>query len=57
MSLRKAIDNFCKECIYDPNVKGSIVAQVRECGSKLCPLYSVRPTVQFRGDDYKGRKE
>ena len=43
MSLRKAINNKCRECIYDPYQKGSWLMQVSECTSPCCPLYSVRP--------------
>lgn len=42
-SLRKAIDEKCKECIYDPiGGNGTWVQQVRECTSPLCPLFDVR---------------
>lgn len=44
MSLRKAIDEKCKECIYDPHGgNGSWRQQVAACTSESCPLYSVRP--------------
>lgn len=43
MSLRKAIDAQCRSCIYDPNERGSALAQVRACTSFACPLYPVRP--------------
>ena len=43
-SLRKAINDKCKECIYDPiGGEGTWVQQVRECTSGTCPLFEVRP--------------
>lgn len=45
MSLRKAINAKCKECLYDPiGGNGTWRKQVSNCRSFLCPLYSVRPT-------------
>jgi hypothetical protein len=43
MSLRKAIDAKCKECIYDPYSSGTWRKQVSECTSNNCPLYLFRP--------------
>ena len=42
-SLRKAINNKCKDCIYDPLAGGSWLKQVELCTSTNCPLYDVRP--------------
>ncbi len=42
-SLRSAINSKCKECIYDPYERGTWRAQVKNCGCRNCPLYSVRP--------------
>lgn len=43
-SLRKCIDNQCKECIYDGcSGNGSWREQVEACTSTKCPLYQVRP--------------
>lgn len=45
MSLRKAINAKCKECIYDPiGGTGTWKKQVFECKSKSCPLWPYRPT-------------
>jgi hypothetical protein len=45
MSLRKAINAKCKECIYDPlGGTGTWKKQVVECTSKSCPLWPYRPT-------------
>jgi hypothetical protein len=43
LSLREAIDTFCRECIYDPDTEGSWKKQVRDCTAPKCPLYKVRP--------------
>ena len=43
MSLRKAINAMCKECIYDPGSDGTWKRQVAECVSRECPLFNVRP--------------
>ena len=44
MSLRKAINSMCKECIYDSiGGTGGWKQQVEQCTSKNCPLYLVRP--------------
>jgi hypothetical protein len=51
MSLRKAINNKCKECIYDPYEPGTWRMQVEGCTSLHCPLYPVRPIA------YIGKKE
>jgi hypothetical protein len=44
MSLRKAINDKCRECIYCPITgNGSWRQQVAACTSKKCALYPVRP--------------
>ena len=43
MSLRKAIDKHCKECIYDDLAAGTWRQQVTLCSVESCPLYEVRP--------------
>ena len=43
MSLRKAINEKCKDCIYDPLAGGSWLKQVELCTCSDCPLYPVRP--------------
>lgn len=42
-SLRNAINEKCKECVYDPLLPGTWRAQVANCNCSACPLYSVRP--------------
>lgn len=44
MSLRKAINAKCRECIYCPDSgNGTWRQQVAACTSTGCPLYPVRP--------------
>ncbi len=43
MSLRNAINQMCKFCIHDCYQKGTWRTQVKNCTSKNCPLYPVRP--------------
>ncbi len=42
-SLRKAINNKCKECIYCNQGPGSWRQQVAACTAITCPLFAVRP--------------
>ena len=44
-SMRKAINEMCKACIYDPvGGGGTWRQQVEACTAKGCPLYDYRPT-------------
>ena len=43
MSLRKAVNEKCKECIYDLKSQGTLRQQVENCTSMLCPLFNCRP--------------
>ena len=43
MSRSKAINQMCKECIYDPGAEGTWRAQVEACTRTACPLYPYRP--------------
>jgi len=45
MSLRKAVNAKCKDCIYDPLAGGTWRKQVEECPCTSCPLYPVRPRI------------
>lgn len=51
MSLRKAINDYCKGCIYDSLAPGTWLKQVEDCSSPNCELYPVRPKPRSRGDD------
>lgn len=43
-SLRKAIDEYCKWCIFDDKSGlGNWRQQVSACTAVNCPLYKVRP--------------
>ena len=42
-SLRMAINNFCRECLYDTLLEGSWRAQVKACTAPKCPIFRVRP--------------
>ena len=53
-SLRAAINDKCRECIYDDiGGAGTWREQVTACTSKACPLYPVRPLAQPRRDPEK----
>jgi len=43
LSLRKSINNKCKDCIYDDLAAGTWLQQVTLCNAKSCPLFNVRP--------------
>jgi len=55
-SLREAINNKCKECIYDSRSKGTWRQQVKDCTSTSCPLYSVRPRPIVQNSPNSGQK-
>ena len=42
MSLRKPIDQNCKDCIYDSSAPGSWRQQVFLCCMKSCPFWDIR---------------
>jgi len=43
LSLRKAVNSFCKHCIYDRGAPGNWRQQVDACTAQKCPLFAVRP--------------
>lgn len=43
MSLRKAINKKCKDCIYDNLAAGNWRQQVTICSDNSCPLWNDRP--------------
>ena len=47
MSLRKRIDEKCKDCTYDTTAPGTWRQQVILCSAKSCPLWSVRAKPTF----------
>lgn len=42
MSLRKAIDDKCRDCICDDSMPGTWREQVASCASFRCPLWPIR---------------
>ena len=45
-SLRAAVNDKCKQCIYDPKARGYWRKQVSDCTIRTCPLWNVRPQVK-----------
>src|SRR5690349_3930981 len=43
LSLRKASDGKCRDCIYDKEAAGTWREQVAQCSCVRCQLWSVRP--------------
>jgi len=42
-SMRKAINDMCKSCIYDEYGEGNWRQQVMACTMPKCALYELRP--------------
>jgi hypothetical protein len=42
-SLKKCIENKCKDCTYDSYIPGSWRHQTENCRVFSCPLWEVRP--------------
>jgi len=49
MSLRKAINEKCKDCIYSPSNPGTWRQQVTICSVLDCPLWENRPLSEDAG--------
>jgi hypothetical protein len=43
MSMRKAINDKCKDCIYDKHSPGTWREQVAQCSCISCALWPLRP--------------
>lgn len=43
MSRKQAIEQMCKQCIYDPGQSGTWRQQTEACVSSPCPLFKYRP--------------
>lgn len=43
MSRARAIDQHCKDCIYDPAEPGNWRQQTEACEITSCPLWPYRP--------------
>jgi len=48
ISLRKAINDHCKTCSYDPLNGGTWRQQTEACSVKSCNLYPVRPVPKVK---------
>ncbi len=46
ISLRKAINQKCRSCVYDEANVGSWLVQVTLCSCRDCPLFDVRPVTK-----------
>lgn len=55
-SLRRAINDKCRDCIYDPLAGGAWRQQVESCTCTDCPLYQVRPRTLARESGRNGPK-
>ena len=42
-SLKKCIEQKCKDCSYDPSAPGSWRSQTEQCTVRSCALWEVRP--------------
>jgi hypothetical protein len=43
MSRTKALNEKCKQCIYDPEFGGTWREQVENCTTSSCPIWQHRP--------------
>ena len=43
MTRQTAINEKCKECLYDPEVEGTWRMQVEQCELTACALHPYRP--------------
>ena len=50
LSLKKAVEKHCRDCIYDSCSPGTWVAQVEACTAPDCALYEHRPLTQATKD-------
>lgn len=52
-SMRKAINEKCRECIYDSTAIGAGTwrKQVGDCTSYGCPLFELRPMPYINKDE------
>ena len=45
MSLRKAINKHCEQCVYDNAAPGTRLQQITLCSVKSCALYGIPQSV------------
>ena len=51
MTRQTAINEKCKECLYDPEVEGTWRMQVEACELTACALYPYRPKSRSKMPD------
>lgn len=51
LSRAKAVNQHCKDCIYDPSNGGNWRQQVEACSVTSCALYPIRPISHKHGDN------
>ena len=57
-SLKKCIEEKCKDCSYDHAAPGSWRSQTEECRVTSCPLWEVRPvTMELMLARRKGKSD
>ena len=61
VSWRSAVNEKCKDCIYDEYGEGTWKAQVEACSMPDCALYAIRPvtggTRKKRAQAYQNEQE
>ena len=59
LSLRKAINEYCKDCGHDPldSGAGSWLKQITDCEAVGCPLFPVRPLTKEARLSLNGKAE
>ena len=55
-SLKKCVDEKCKQCTYDPSSPGSWRQQTENCTVTSCPLWEVRPVTMESGHQRRKAK-
>lgn len=54
LSRAKAVNQYCKDCIYDPSNGGNWKQQAEACSVIKCALYPIRSTSRSRKDNNEG---
>ena len=57
MGMRAAINEKCKDCIYDELQPGTWRKQVANCKDSECPIYVYRPLDSVTKSQIKDSKE
>lgn len=57
MTRQSAIDQACKNCIYDPNGgAGTWKEQVAACTAQQCPLFCYRPRPRYETQEQREKR-